>query len=115
MPFNAGDIHWAELDGFRGTEQGGRRPVLILSENFYNQRSKRVIACPISSRSRGWKTEVPLPAMLPVAGIILTDQIRTLDRASRLFDFICVLPAPQMATVRGIIGLLLGILPAAPS
>ena len=52
MPFNAGDIHWAELDGFRGTEQGGRRPVLILSENFYNQRSKRVIACPISSRSR---------------------------------------------------------------
>ncbi len=112
MPFDVGDIHWAELDGYRGTEQGGRRPVLIVSEPFYNARSNRVIVCPISSRARGWKTEVVLPEGFAVAGVILTDQIRALDRESRLFDFIAPVPAAQLRTVRHVLGLLLGIAPA---
>ena len=40
MPLETGDLHWADLDGYRGTEQGGRRPVLIVSENFYNSRKQ---------------------------------------------------------------------------
>lgn len=114
MPFDVGDLHWAELDGYRGTEQGVRRPVLIVSEPFYNQRSNRVIVCPVSSRARGWKTEVMLPPGLPVAGVVLTDQIRALDRAARLFDFIAVLPGPQLRTVRHVLGLVLGIVPPPP-
>jgi mRNA interferase MazF len=109
VPPDVGDIHWAELDGFRGTEQGGRRPVLIVSERFYNVRSNRVIVCPVSSRARGWKTEVALPGGFALSGVILTDQIRALDRAARLFDFIAVLPAPELQTVRHVLGLLLGI------
>ncbi len=114
MPLDVGDIHWAELDGYRGTEQGGRRPVLIVSQSFYNVRSSRVIVCPISTRSRGWKTEVALPERLAVSGVILTDQIRALDRSTRIFDFIDTLLESHMSVVRQVLALLLGIVPPAP-
>ncbi|MCZ8106697.1 MAG: type II toxin-antitoxin system PemK/MazF family toxin [Burkholderiales bacterium] len=114
MPLDVGDIHWAELDGFRGTEQGGRRPVLIVSQSFYNVRSSRVIVCPISTRSRGWKTEIALPGSLAVTGVVLADQIRALDRSTRIFDFIDALPESHMGIVRQVLALLLGIMPPAP-
>ena len=114
VPFESGDLHWADLDGFVGTEQGGRRPVLIVSENFYNLRSNRVFVCPISSRARGWATEVKLSDGLPISGVILADQIRALDRKARIFDYIAHIPAVDMAAVRDVIALLLGILSLEP-
>lgn len=108
MPLEPGDLYWAELDGFQGTEQGGRRPVLIVSERFYNDRSNRVIVCPVSTRERGWKTEVKLADHLPVKGVILTDQIRALDRKLRIFDFIARISFDQLADVRAVLGLILG-------
>ena len=39
-----GDVHWAELDPVRGREQAGRRPVLVISHDVFNQRSGTVIA-----------------------------------------------------------------------
>jgi len=109
VPLEPGDLHWAELDGYQGTEQGGRRPVLIISERFYNERSNRVIVCPVSTRERGWKTEVKLAEDSPVQGVILTDQIRALDRKLRIFDFIARISDDQLSDVRTVLGLILGI------
>ena len=109
MSLEAGDLYWAELDGFQGTEQGGRRPVVIVSERFYNERSNRVIICPISSRERGWKTEIRLADDLPIQGVILTDQIRALDRQARIFNFIARISNDQLAEVRTVLGLILGL------
>lgn len=39
-----GDIHWADLNPVIGSEQGGLRPVLVLSQNVFNERSGTVIA-----------------------------------------------------------------------
>ncbi len=114
MPLESGDLHWADLDGFRGTEQGGRRPVLIVSENFYNSRSKRVIICPVSSRARGWETEIKLSVGLPITGVILTDQIRVIGHNLRIFDFIARVPESDMQAVRDVLGLLLGIFKVVP-
>jgi len=114
VPFECGDLHWADLDGYVGTEQGGRRPIVIVSENFYNSRSNRVIVCPISSRARGWATEVKLSDGLPISGVILADQIRALDRKARIFDYIAHVPDADMAAVRDVIGLLMGILSLEP-
>lgn len=108
MPFDAGDLYWAELDGYQGTEQGGRRPVLIVTERFYNDRSNRVIVCPVSTRERGWKTEVRLAENLPIKGVVLTDQIRALDHQLRLFGFIARLSDENLAEVRNVLGLILG-------
>ena len=45
-----GDIHWADLNPVIGSEQGGFRPVLILSHNIFNDRSGTVIAVAITSQ-----------------------------------------------------------------
>lgn len=45
-----GDIHWADLNPVIGSEQGGLRPVLILSHNVFNERSGTVIAVAITSQ-----------------------------------------------------------------
>ena len=45
-----GDIFWADLTPTRGHEQGGRRPVLVLSRGTFNERSGTVIAVAITSQ-----------------------------------------------------------------
>ena len=45
-----GDVVWAELDPTKGNEQAGRRPVLILSQDVFNERSGTVIAAAITSQ-----------------------------------------------------------------
>ena len=45
-----GDVRWAELDPVRGHEQAGRRPVLVLSHNVFNDRSGTVIALALTSQ-----------------------------------------------------------------
>lgn len=45
-----GDVHWADLNPVIGSEQGGFRPVLILSHNIFNNRSGTVIAVAITSQ-----------------------------------------------------------------
>jgi len=45
-----GDIHWADLNPVIGSEQVGLRPVLILSQNVFNDRSGTVITVAITSR-----------------------------------------------------------------
>jgi len=45
-----GDIHWADLNPVIGSEQGGLRPVLVLSHNVFNEKSGTVIAAAITSQ-----------------------------------------------------------------
>jgi mRNA interferase MazF len=45
-----GEIRWADLNPVKGHEQGGKRPVLILSQDVFNQRSGTVIAMAITSQ-----------------------------------------------------------------
>ena len=44
MRIRRGEIRWADLDPVRGRGQAGRRPVLVLSEDVFNDRSGTVIA-----------------------------------------------------------------------
>jgi len=50
-----GDIRWADLNPVRGHEQGGPRPVLILSHDIFNERSGTVIAVAITSQPQHWR------------------------------------------------------------
>jgi mRNA interferase MazF len=110
MPVHdAGDIAWADLDPVRGTEQGKRRPVLVLTSRRYNERSGRAVICPITSSGGDWPFNVPLPSGLTTRGVVLVDQVRAVDRASRLFRKIESAPAPLMAAVRSMLAVILGI------
>jgi mRNA interferase MazF len=106
---DGGEIVWIDFDPVRGTEQAGARPALVLSETSFNAVNRRAIVCPISSRRRDWPFEEPLPDGLPVRGVVLLDQERTVDRLARGFRPICTVPAPFLARVRILVGRLIGL------
>jgi mRNA interferase MazF len=77
-----GDIHWADLNPVIGSEQGGLRPVLILSQNVFNERSGTVIAVAITSQPQraGYPLTLELAATkLPKQSWVKISQIRTLS------------------------------------
>ncbi|HEX2171527.1 MAG TPA: type II toxin-antitoxin system PemK/MazF family toxin [Dehalococcoidia bacterium] len=83
-----GEIYWAELDPVRGHEQGGRRPVLILSHDIFNDRSGTVIVLAITSQPQraGYPLTWQVPAgILPRDSWVKISQIRTLS-SERLRD-----------------------------
>lgn len=77
-----GDILWANLDPTLGHEQSGNRPVLVLSENVFNDRSGTVIAVAITSQkpSAGFPLTLELSdPKLPKHSWVKISQIRTLS------------------------------------
>jgi mRNA interferase MazF len=106
---DAGDIAWADLDPVRGTEQGKRRPALVMTSRRYNERSGRAVICPITSSGGDWPFNVPLPGGLKTRGVVLVDQVRAVDRASRVFRRIESAPAQLMLDVRIMLATILGI------
>jgi mRNA interferase MazF len=77
-----GDIIWADLNPIRGNEQAGHRPVLIISEDIFNERSGTVIALAITSQPQ--KAGFPLTfhlgkKNLPKESWVKISQIRTLS------------------------------------
>jgi mRNA interferase MazF len=77
-----GDIYWADLDPTKGHEQAGQRPVLILSNDIFNQRSGTVIAMALTSHPQraGFPLTLELTdANLPKQSWVKISQIRTLS------------------------------------
>jgi mRNA interferase MazF len=105
---DVGDIAWVDLDPVKGSEQAGRRPALVLSSVTYHDASRRAVICPITSAARPWPFNVPLPAGLQTTGVVLVDQVRTIDRSIRMFDVIERVPASLLSDVRGRLAALLG-------
>jgi len=96
-----GDIYWADLEPVRGREQAGRRPVLILSREIFNERSGTVIALAVSSQpqSAGFPLTYPLPDdLLPQPSWVKISQIRTLSTA-RLGRRLGRLPEAEVARI----------------
>lgn len=83
-----GDFVWIELDPRTGHEQAGRRPGLILSERIFNTASGLAIACPITSKPKGYPLEIPVPDGAKIAGVVLADHVRSLDWRARNMRFI---------------------------
>jgi len=77
-----GEIRWADLNPVRGHEQGGTRPVLVISHDVFNERSGTVIAMAITGKPQ--KAGYPLTfklksGKLPKRSWVKISQIRTLS------------------------------------
>jgi mRNA interferase MazF len=105
---DVGDIAWVDLDPIKGSEQAGPRPALVLSDIIYHEASRRAVICPITSNARPWPFNVPLPTGLQTTGVVLVDQIRTIERTDRMFGTIERVPRQLLAEVRGRLAALLG-------
>ena len=98
-----GDIYYAELNPVVGSEQGGTRPVLIISNDIGNSHSPTVIIAAITGRTQ---TKAKLPTHTEVKdvegldrdSIILLEQIRTIDK-QRLKNHMGTMPNNIMARV----------------
>ena len=84
-----GDIVWLSFTPQAGHEQAGHRPALVLSPKAYNERTSLALFCPVTSRVRGYPFEVPLPSSSAVSGVILADQVNSLDWRARHARFEC--------------------------
>ncbi|MBB4634332.1 type II toxin-antitoxin system PemK/MazF family toxin [Longimicrobium terrae] len=101
MRIRRGEIRWADLDPVRGREQAGRRPVLILSADVFNDRSGTVIAVAVTSQPQraGFPLVLELAtANLPKKSWIKISQIRTLA-VERIGDFLGVTSPEELARV----------------
>ena len=97
---NRGDIAWVDLDPVRGHEQGGRRPVFVVSSKYYNEKSGLMLVCPITSQIKGYPFEVVFISK-QIKGAILTDQVRSIDWDNRDTDFAGKIDDPVVETVQG--------------
>ncbi len=87
-----GDIVWITLNPQAGHEQSGRRPALVLSPKAYNAKVGLAILCPITSQVKGYPFEVLIPDDMPIAGVMLSDQVKSLDWRAWEAEWICTLP-----------------------
>jgi len=96
-----GDVVWLTFDPQAGHEQAGRRPAIILSPAEYNGKVGLALLCPITSRIKGYPFEVEIPADSPISGVILADQVRSLDWRARKAEFAYRLPEAVTIEVLG--------------
>ena len=86
---NRGDIVWMSFTPQAGHEQAGHRPALVVSPREYNAVTSLALCCPITSQVKGYPFEVELPADGSVTGVVLADQIKSLDWRARGARFAC--------------------------
>jgi mRNA interferase MazF len=103
-----GDLVWLHFDPQTGHEQAGRRPALVLSPESYNGRVGLAVICPVTSQAKGYPFEVGLPSGGDVAGVILSDQVKSLDWRTRRADLIESLPPEVTEEVLAKLGTLVG-------
>ncbi len=103
-----GDVVWITLNPQAGHEQVGRRPALVISPAAYNRRAGLAILCPITNQAKGYPFEVAIPEGLGVTGVILADQVKSLDWRARRAERIGALPPETVSEVLGKLGTLLG-------
>lgn len=106
---DAGDLVWLTFDPQAGREQRGRRPALILSPRAYNAKARLAIACPVTSRSKGYPFEVALPDDTTVTGVVLADHVKNLDWSARRVEFAATVPIEVLTDVRERLRVLLGL------
>src|ERR1700722_5136165 len=103
-----GDFMRVVLMPQAGHEQGGERPVLVLSSRDFNAVTGLAFVAPVTSRARGGPFEVPIPPDGRVQGVVLADQTRSLDYAARHGRRIGTAPDALVAAALDRIALILG-------
>jgi len=103
-----GDVVWLSFAPQAGHEQAGHRPALTLSPESYNRRVGLAVFCPIASQVKGYPFEVAIPIGLKAAGVILSDQVKSLDWQARNAQISCRVPDSVVSEVQKKLGVLLG-------
>jgi mRNA interferase MazF len=104
-----GDVIWLSFNPQAGHEQTGHRPALVLSPEPYNRKVGLSLLCPLTSQAKGYPFEVHVPPGLPVSGVILSDQVKSMDWNARGASYFCSLPDSVVRQVLNKVGTLLDV------
>ncbi len=96
-----GDLVWLNFLPQAGHEQAGRRPAVVISPKAYNRPTQLALVCPVTSRSKGYPFEVLIPKTAAIQGVILADQLKSLDWRARKAEFAGRLDATTLTEVAG--------------
>jgi len=99
-----GDVIWLDFDPQAGHEQKGRRPAVVVSNDAFNNFSKKAaMVCPITNNTRGIPYHISLDSRTKTNGVIMTDQAKILDISHRRAEFIEALPEDLLVELIDII------------
>ena len=98
---------WIQFNPQAGHEQAGRRPALVLSPAAYNEKVGLAILCPITSQAKGYPFEVEVTGTTSVHGVVLSDQVKSLDWRARQAEVIERVPDDVLQDVLGRLATLL--------
>ena len=105
---DTGDVVWLKFDPQAGHEQAGHRPALVLSPAAYNGKTGLMVCCPLSTQIKAYPFEVTAQVDNR-PGVVLSDQVKSLDWKIRRAKKKGTVPAAVVAEVRAKIKALLQI------
>lgn len=101
------DVIHIQFNPQAGREQADKRYAFVLSPEKYNSIARLCVLCPITTKAKGYPFEVPVPDGPKTTGVVLADQIKSMDWSVRGAEFFE--SRPDIAP--GVIGMLKALLP----
>lgn len=98
-----GDIIKLNFNPQAGHEQAGYRPAVVVSNNFFNQKTSMTIVCPITNTNNQFPLHIPLDERVKTTGVILCEQVKALDLKARSYQTIEQLPNDLLQKVLDVI------------
>ena len=95
-----GDLIKLDFDNTAGHEQTGYRRAIVLSDDRYNEKIGLAIVCAITNQKKGYPFEVDLPDGLAVTGVVLSDQVRTIDWRARNVQIVDQAPPDYVSQIQ---------------
>ena len=82
-----------------GHEQAGKRPAVVISNDFFNEKAKLAIVCPITNTDKNFPLHVQLDGRTKTSGVVLCEHVRSLDINSRSYAIIEAMPNDILESV----------------
>jgi|SRR5665648_169906 mRNA interferase MazF len=98
-----GDFVAVTFDPQSGHEQRGRRPALVVSNDLFNKATGLCIACPVTNTRRDYPFHVSIPEGQDVNGVVMVEQVKSIDFRSRGVKHIGSAPEPVLQEVLSIL------------
>lgn len=98
-----GDIIKLNFNPQSGHEQAGYRPAVVVSNDFFNQKTNLVIVCPITNTNNPFPLHIQLDNRTKTTGTILCEQIKSLDIYKMSYSFVERLPDDLLQEVIDIV------------
>ncbi len=106
---DVGDVVIVDFNPQAGHEQAGKRPALVLSPQNFNKITGFAWLCPITNQAKGYPFEVTVEGSKKTTGVILTDQLKSLDWSARNLHKVDTVNSDCLSNVKSIVGTILSI------